>query len=91
MNAGLFGPTGFGGLLRDFASLLSGHLSGAGLPALKAALTPKRDGCRVFTLFLWRGLTILDLPARNVDHELGGLAKVARAFGMFVGHDYNMR
>ena len=28
---------------------------------------------RVFPLFLWRRRSILDLPGRYIDHELGGL------------------
>ena len=41
----------------------------------------------IFALFLWRGLAVLDLAGSHIDHQLGGLGKVPRAFGVLWGHE----
>jgi hypothetical protein len=39
-------------------------------------------GCgRIDAPFLWRRLTVLDFPARDIDNELCCLAEIARALG----------
>jgi hypothetical protein len=48
--------------------------------AYDAAKTTSPHGGRVFPLFLRRRRSILDLTARNVDHELGELGGIAWAF-----------
>jgi hypothetical protein len=40
----------------------------------------------VFPLLFRRRLPVLNLTARYVDHELGELGRVARAFQGLVGH-----
>ncbi|MGH6848059.1 MAG: hypothetical protein ACREC0_11655 [Methylocella sp.] len=39
-------------------------------------------GAGVFALPIWRRLSIFDLAGENIDHELGELIRVARAFRM---------
>jgi hypothetical protein len=51
------------------------------LRAAWATEFPARYCASAFPLFLGRRLTVLDLPARDIDNELGRLAEIARAFG----------
>src|SRR5258706_4306449 len=41
---------------------------------------------RVLALLFWRRVAVLNLAARDIDHEFGELGRVARAFQRFVGH-----
>jgi hypothetical protein len=72
---GLFLPPLLGGLPCDLGAPFAGH----GVGACFAALPPQRSGSRVFALFFWRRRAVLDLASGDVDHQLGGLAKVSRA------------
>ncbi len=64
----------------NFASLFLGQLFGPSLSALETAATTKADGRRVFSLFLWRRLPILNFTRCHIDDELGELGLVAGAF-----------
>jgi hypothetical protein len=75
------------GALSDFASLFWRHL-------LSPSVTPeaaKGGGACMPALFLWRGLAVFDFAASDVDHELGELGWIARAFESVFWHDATMR
>src|SRR5579884_1291529 len=84
-NSRGFPPT-FSSLSRGGAALLGRHSFGSGSPAL--ATQSRR--CRVFTPLLWRRFPILYLAARNIDHELGELGRVAGAFWALYWHGESM-
>ena len=57
-----------------------------------AAFSPQSRSGRIFPPFLWRRLPVLNVAARDVDHELGELGGIAGAvFQGFVGHCASMR
>lgn len=87
--AGLFGAAPALGrrFLRDFCAPFWRQASGSRGATLAAH---SRRG-RVYATFLWREFAILDLPARDINNELGCLAEITGAFGMLVGHDRNYR
>jgi hypothetical protein len=64
-----------------FPCLTSGRFAHFGCSG-SAALLPHRYSSRVFSLFLCCWWSILNLPSRYIDYELGGLVEVARAFAM---------
>jgi hypothetical protein len=77
-------------LLGNLRSPFWRHAFGARFPALQAAESTAWYRSRVFALFLGRRLAVHDLPAGDIDNELGGLAKISWAFGVFAGHNVSM-
>jgi hypothetical protein len=51
--------------------------------ALPHAWSRKRDGGGIFALFFWSSRAILDFARGDIDHALGPLVEIARAFRGF--------
>ncbi|TPV99693.1 MAG: hypothetical protein USCAAHI_00875 [Beijerinckiaceae bacterium] len=45
---------------------------------------------RVFTLFLWCWLAIINRSGRDIDHALCPLVQITRAFGLLLCHRFSM-
>src|ERR1700746_889215 len=69
-------------LTRNFPSSISRQRFCTSAPTNPPPFPAISNGGRVFPLFLWRWLAVLDLAARYIDNELGGLAKVAGTLGV---------
>jgi hypothetical protein len=54
------------------------------LAPLQTPASSKRHRRRVLPLFLWRGLSVLDLSRRDIDDGLGELGRVTGAFRVLV-------
>jgi hypothetical protein len=68
-------------LTRNFPSSISRQRFCTSAPTNPPPFPAISNGGRVFPLFLWRWLAVLDLAARYIDNELG-LAKVAGTLGV---------
>jgi hypothetical protein len=73
----LFGVSSLRSKSGYFASAHWRHL----LSPRPTAAAPENGCGRVFAPLLWSRLSILDLATGDIDHELGELGWVARAFG----------
>ena len=69
-------------LLSNCRFLLHGQSGSPSNTSLEATKSSEGYGGWVLTLFFWRRLSILDLAAGNVDHELGELGGVAGALAV---------
>jgi hypothetical protein len=85
----LFLPTYACRFFRDFRSFYGGHfLSSCGTPFA----TPGAAAGGSLPCFLWRGRSILDLAAGDINHQLGKLGWVTRTFAKaLLWHDASMR
>jgi hypothetical protein len=55
---------------RSLGALFSRHLCRARQAALEATAPSKTHGSRIFTLFLWRRLSVFDLAGGNIDNQI---------------------
>jgi hypothetical protein len=70
----------------DFGPLFRGELDSSRFAAFRTPNLAARNPAGAFPLFFWRRRPVLDLPTRDIDHELGELGGIAGAFEVLSRH-----